>query len=624
MLASITRSVRGKLMMVVLATTLSALFVAAVALSVYEIRIYDASLSTDLRTQAEIIGRASAPALAFDDPKAAEENLRLLRVRPTIRAAAIYGPDGAPFAHYAQAGETIPASAQADGHRIVGDRLVLFQPIDAEGNRLGTIYLSTRYELATRLADYFAILVAVMATSLLIATILSTWMQARVTKPILDVTAVAREVMERRDFSLRAEPTTEDEVGVLVDAFNDMLAEVGRRADALEAAYMTLQHEIAERRAAEAALRAADRRKDEFLATLAHELRNPLAPLRNGLQLLRMQPLEPGQTEQVQQLMERQVAQLVRLVDDLLDVSRITTGKLALRRENVELKGIVQNAVDTVQPLVRTRRHRLNVEMPPGRILLDGDPTRLAQVLSNLLNNAAKYTPPEGEIALRVTIDDNGAVVTITDNGIGIPADMLASIFDMFTQVDTALDRETAGLGVGLTLARRLVELHGGTIEASSQGKGCGSTFTVRLPAVYEPDAEDVAADAAALAVRGGRPLRVLLADDNVDFAQSLAMLLRSLGQQVLVTHDGKAALDAAPGYAPDIAFLDIGLPKLHGYALAQKLRELPATRTTKLVAITGWGQAQDRERAKQAGFDRHLVKPVGLEDIVDIIESMA
>jgi two-component system, sensor histidine kinase len=627
MLAGITRSLRGKVMLVVLATTLCALLFTAIALAVYEVATYDDALVRDLRTQAEILARASEAALSFNDPKAASENLSSLRLRPQVRTAAIYAADGSLFATYPAEGATVPPRPEALEARVVDNVLVLFQPIVVDGARIGTLFLSTRYELAARIIDSLTILSAVMLASFLIATLMSAWLQRAITQPILDVTEVARQVIERRDFTLRATPRTDDETGYLVRAFNDMLGEVGQRTEALEAAYATVQHEIAERRAAEAALREADRRKDEFLATLAHELRNPLAPLRNGLDILRLPSLPPERMAQVRQLMERQLAQLTRLVDDLLDVSRISTGKLVVRRERLPLQPIVHNAIDTARPLVDARGHRLEVDMPAAAIDVHADATRLAQVIGNLLNNAAKYTPDGGSIRLTVREVGRDIEIVVADTGIGIPASMIDRVFDMFTQVDTSLDRSTAGLGVGLSLAKRLVELHEGTVHAESEGRGRGSRFVVRLPrfaanaperAPPAPRSERVESPSSAQQAR-----RVLLADDNVDFASSLAFILRGLGHEVRMTHDGAEALAAARDFRPDIAFLDIGLPKLHGYALARELRADPATRGARLVAITGWGQDRDRREARDAGFDDHFVKPVSVDQIIALLAEM-
>lgn len=622
MFASIRQSISRKIMLVVMATTFLALLSSSLALLVYDARTYKADWTKDLMTQADLLGRVSVPALHFNHATAAGDNLAVLKSRSRILQAAIYSADGRLFATYLQPGIAeldFPPQAQTPGAQIAGDRIMISHPVFDNGTLVGSVYLQARYELGERTRNYLEILAAMIAGSMLIAAIISFWLQSAVTKPIHAITDVARDFMQRRDFSLRVKKNTEDEIGVLVDAFNGMLDEVVRRTLALEQSNRTLQHEMGERRAAEEALLAADRRKDEFLATLAHELRNPLAPISNGLAILRMAGADEASALQAREIMERQLRQMVRLIDDLIDVSRISTGKLSIRKSRVELQTVIDNAVEVVNPLISARAHTLGFDVPKTPIYVDADATRLAQVFSNLLNNAAKYTNVGGRIVLAVHIDGQQVVVTVTDNGIGIPASMQTQIFDMFAQVDQTLERTQAGLGVGLSLAKRLVELHGGSIEAASLGRGAGSIFTVRLPLAGNQDT-----GGAELGSNGDDSAparhRILLADDNADYATTLATLLQAMGHEVQVTHDGEAALAAAASFNPDFAFLDIGMPKLNGYQLAASLREQPATRHCTLVAITGWGQEKDRQRALQAGFDFHIVKPAELEKVRSIL----
>jgi signal transduction histidine kinase/ActR/RegA family two-component response regulator len=618
----VRQSIGRKVMLVVLATTFAALLATGIALLIYDARTYRESWVNDLATQADILARASAPALAFQDEKTARENLSLLRVRPNILVGAIYTPEGTLFAKYAQAGvsDVLPARPRQSGYTISGNRLMLYQSIVENGEVLGTVYLVGRYELMDRLADYVKILTAVMIGSLVLAAVIAAWLQRAVTVPIASVTSAAHSVIERRDFSRRVQRNTEDEVGVLVDAFNAMLAEVGRHAEALEATNRTLQHEMGERRSAEEALRVADKRKDEFLATLAHELRNPLAPLRNGLEILRLAGQDPEKAQLVRDMMQRQLNQMVRLVDDLLDVSRITTDRLVIKKEPVSLQAVLRAAIETARPVIESKQHRFTTDIAPEPVSLMGDATRLAQVFSNLLNNAARYTPDAGEIHLSAKLAGAYIVVTVSDTGIGISPDGLDAIFGMFVQVDQSLERTNAGLGVGLSLAKRLVELHGGKIEAHSEGLGRGSRFTVWL----RPAAASVAPLLPEPAKPSHRPSvarRILLADDNVDFVNGFAMILRQQGHEVAVAYDGNVALQAAASFKPEFAFLDIGLPHVNGYDLAQRLREMPATENSVLTAVTGWGQQADRDRAREAGFDHHLVKPVDFEQIYRILE---
>ena len=359
-------------------------------------------------------------------------------------------------------------------------------------------------------------------------------------------------------------------------------------------------------------LRDGDRRKDEFLATLAHELRNPLAPIRNSLQILKMPRLDASTAERAREMMERQVHHLVRLVDDLLDVSRVMRGKIELRKERVELSAVVARAVETVQPLIEAQGHELTVSLPPESLPLDADPVRLAQVIGNLLTNAAKYTEANGRIRLTAQRDGKQAVLRVRDTGIGIAPDMLPRIFDLFVQVDHAATRSQGGLGIGLTLVKNLVEMHGGTVEAHSPGLGQGSELVVRLPlSAREPEKPEGREVADARQVPPSSGLRLLVVDDNQDAANSLAMLLRLQGHEVGVAHDGPAALDMVEVYRPEMVFLDIGMPGMDGYEVARRLRRQPGLESVRLAALTGWGQQEDRRRTAEAGFDHHLVKPV-------------
>jgi PAS domain S-box-containing protein len=370
--------------------------------------------------------------------------------------------------------------------------------------------------------------------------------------------------------------------------------------------------DMTDRKRAEEALKEADRRKDEFLAMLAHELRNPLAPIRNALQILREPGADSAAAEQAGAMIERQVQTMVRLVDDLLDVSRITRGKVRLRKEPVALAAVVSRAVESARPLIDANRHELSVRLPDEPAILEADPTRLEQVFANLLNNAAKYTERGGALQLHARVEGGEAEVRVRDSGFGIPPEVLPHVFDLFAQAERTLDRSQGGLGIGLTLVRSLVELHGGRVSAQSEGPGKGSEFVVRLPLLAGPVAPPEAADRPeAPAAQAGRPLRVLVVDDNKDIADSLAFLVRLWGHDVRTSHDGQSALKAARTYRPRVVLLDIGLPGLTGYEVARELRADSGSDEVMLVAITGYGQEEDRRRSRQAGFDLHWVKPV-------------
>jgi CheY-like chemotaxis protein len=315
--------------------------------------------------------------------------------------------------------------------------------------------------------------------------------------------------------------------------------------------------------------------------------------------------------------MERQLRQMVRLVDDLLDVSRINTGKFTIKSGRVELKAVVNDALEVVRPYIDLHGHELQIDLPDRPVFLNGDATRLAQILSNLLNNAAKYTNRGGRVSLQAAVEDRTLVLVVADTGIGIAPEMLDTVFEMFVQVDSTLERSTAGLGVGLSLARKLVELHGGSIEAHSAGLGHGSQFVVRLPIVVDPELPAKPTPAAFI---GGETYRILLADDNVDFVNSIGALLTAMGHSVVITHNGADALAAAKRFCPDYAFLDIGLPQMSGYDLARGIRSLSCGAMTVMIAVTGWGQEKDRQLAFEAGFDHHMVKPVRFEQIEEIL----
>jgi two-component system, sensor histidine kinase len=366
------------------------------------------------------------------------------------------------------------------------------------------------------------------------------------------------------------------------------------------------------------ALRQSDKQKDEFLATLSHELRNPLAPIRNALHVLRLAGADEQTRARVLDTMERQTGNVIRLVDDLLELSRINEGRVTLRKERIKLRTILRSALETSAPVVETAGHELIVEEPAEPVLLFADPVRLVQVVANLLNNAAKYTERGGRVVLSARAEGPYAVISVRDNGIGIPADMLDRIFEMFVQVDTSLERSRHGLGIGLTLVKRLVELHGGRVEARSAGRGQGSEFTIRLPAFTDQRTARTGPAAAAgyTADRRKNDLeryRILVVDDHHDAGESLAMLLRLLGHEVRVVYDGASALDIARTFKPQVGLLDIGMPGMDGVELATRLRRDLGLDQILLVALTGFGRDADRQRSIDAGFNAHLVKPVDI-----------
>ncbi|MGC1456734.1 MAG: response regulator [Steroidobacteraceae bacterium] len=425
--------------------------------------------------------------------------------------------------------------------------------------------------------------------------------------------AFANEQLAEANTALQAEKTRE------LHALNESLQQANA---SLARANLALQAEVAERSRAEEALKEADRHKDEFLAMLAHELRNPLAPIRNAVHLMKLKDVDDAQLVMSRDIIDRQLMQLSRLVDDLLDVSRITSGKINLNRRRVELRELIDRAVETIAPAIERQGHTLEVEIPNPSLVIYGDPMRLTQALGNVLGNAAKYTDSGGRIALRARRRQRNVEISVSDNGIGIVPEVLPRIFDLFTQLDQRRSRPQGGLGIGLALVQQMVEMHGGTVKAYSDGPGKGSEFVIRLPvsierSIAEDAADHGATDCAAQLEPPDAPAtpvtqrRILVADDNPDARESLATLLSLNGHEVFRAQDGSDAWLSAERHRPDVALLDIGMPYANGYEVARRIRGEPWGRTMVLVALTGWGQESDRRRSHEAGFDSHLTKPV-------------
>ena len=375
--------------------------------------------------------------------------------------------------------------------------------------------------------------------------------------------------------------------------------------------------DVTDRKLAESSLRDADRKKDEFLATLSHELRNPLAPIRTAIEVMRLAQDNAELVEKARATMERQVLHLVRITDDLLDIARITQNKVELRRERIDLRMVLQSAIEATRPFIDERQHSLVVDLSRMPIWLDADFTRLAQVFANLLNNAAKYTDVSGSIRINAVESGDRVTVTVTDSGAGIQPELLPSVFEMFTQLQAHRDRTHGGLGIGLTLARRMVELHGGTIEAHSEGAGRGCTFVVRLPVASPTAAERTSPQQTGMSAPG---CRILVAEDNADAGEMMRLMLEVKGHDVRVAVDGVQAVALAQTFNPQIVFLDIGMPRMDGYEAARRIRELLGNRTL-LVALTGWGQDEDKRRSREAGFDHHLTKPPEPDLLDQLIE---
>ncbi|MDR7097096.1 hybrid sensor histidine kinase/response regulator [Hydrogenophaga laconesensis] len=613
-------SLRQQLTRAAMLTTLLAILLSAGALLVYELTVYRNAGVADMRTQADLIARSTATAVEAKDTRSAWESLYLLRQQPQIRAAAVYGDDGALIAsHTSQQGHQVyarvPIDSDAWGPRFHGSLLEVIQPIELNGRRVGMLYLKAEHGVWERFAAFALIVLAVSGVSLVAAYYLFVHLQRRITAPLEKMTEVARDVIGSHDWSLRAPATAYRDLDVLVDAFNRMLSECEVRTSELE-------REMVRREGVEQALRQADRHKDAFLATLAHELRNPLSPMTSAVALLQMPDAPAPARDKALAVLERQLQHMVRMINDLLDASRVATGKLSLSMAPLNLGDLLRTACDGALPLAQKQGLQLHVELPREALYVNGDTVRLTQVFANLLNNACRYTPDGGHVRVSLSAEGGSAMVSIADTGIGVEAGMQERIFELFEQADQTLQRGSAGLGVGLTLSRQIIQLHQGTLSMRSEGLDQGSCFTVRLPLLQgeprPPEPETQKSTPSPL-----RPLHILIADDNVDLTASFAAVLSSYGHRVEVVHDGVAAMRAVRTRVPDVALLDIGMPGLDGYEVARQLRADAALRDIHVVAITGWGRDADLEAARDAGFDRHLLKPVNPEDLLRLLAEL-
>jgi signal transduction histidine kinase/ActR/RegA family two-component response regulator len=619
-------------------TTAIALLAAGIGMLTHDLSVYRDSWVADLDTQASILASSTAAALVSGDRAVAQRNVSAVQARPTVLVVALYAANGKLYASFTRPGELPPPvqlQAVLRSARVAGGRVELIQPVMENGQQLGTLLLRSHHDIGARALAYLGIFGLVTVMSMLVALLLSRALQKDITEPLDSMAHVAREVVTRRDYSLRAHSTTDDEIGFVVEAFNSMLDEVQSRARALEQSNDALTSEVQIRHTAEvalaransraentmAALREADRKKDEFLATLAHELRNPLAPVMHAVKLMESTAADERQRQWGREVIARQVQRMALLLDDLLDVSRITRGRLELRKDYVDLQSLVSSAVETARPLIDAKQHDLVIDLPPEPVELEVDPLRLSQALSNLLTNAAKYTDAHGKIRLAASQDTDGLTIRVTDNGIGLEPSVIKGLFEMFSQIDSAIDRAEGGLGIGLALVKGLVALHGGAVEATSAGLGQGSEFTIRLPrgVVVERRAQDSGKSSSPVSLLGPRG-KVVIADDNRDAADSLKLLLELSGYDTFVAYNGQEALDLGASERPSAFVLDVGMPDMTGYEVARRIRQQAWGRNALLIAVTGWGQDDDKERAKAAGFNHHFTKPVNPQDVEQVL----
>ena len=483
--------------------------------------------------------------------------------------------------------------------------------IRAFGEMVALLWAQGRGAAALRLEELWNELAKTQAFSLLCGYPIAAFRSADYSKPFQQIAAAHRLVIPAESYTVKAD----------ADARLRTIAELQQKAAVLESEVETRKLVEAQLAAKIEELAEVDRRKDEFLAMLGHELRNPLSPVTTALHLIRANEADPARISRARQIIERQVERMTRLIDDLLDVSRITRGRIELREESVSLRELIEGAVEIARPLIDERGHRLALELPEQPILLIADPARIEQVLANLLNNAAKYTDVGGHITLRARFDGAGTIISVKDDGDGIAPGLRDRIFDVFVQGADARRRARGGLGIGLTLARRIIELHGGTIQAFSDGPGKGSEFVIRLP-MHSAIDRSAEARADGGAERSTPRTSVLIVDDNLDAAESLAELMRECGHFVRTAHDGPTALRDAAAFRPDVIVLDLGLPDLDGYEVARRLRADERLASTVVVALTGYGEERHRRRTEEAGFDHHLTKPVDIERLEAILAS--
>jgi signal transduction histidine kinase/ActR/RegA family two-component response regulator len=626
------RSIRVKLLAVVTLTAFCALLVSGSAIFLYEISSFRTSRISDMAAQIDLLSYSATPALQFLDENMARENLNLLRTRPGVRMAAIYDAQGKVFASYVRRDQAadLPAAPSTHGTVVSDESIEISAPIVLDNTVIGTAFMRADFPLRERVVSFFIIQLGVAVGALVVSVAVTIWLQTRITQPILSIAEVARQTVQRKDFTKRAAKTSDDEVGVLVDAFNDMLQEIAARTTVLESTNRELEHEISERKRARVEvlylnsqlekriqeLTDKDRNKDEFLATLAHELRNPLAPIRSGLEVLRR--ADDSKREKIYSIIERQTNHLIRLVDDLMEVSRISRGKVTLKKQVVSLQEVLQVAIEATSELMQQKNHAFVARIPETPVWLNGDPVRLSQVFLNLLSNAAHYTNEGGAITLEATCHEDLLEVSIQDNGIGMAPDVLEKVFGAFVQLDSPLGRTRAGLGIGLTLARALIRMHDGTIRAESEGSGKGSRFVVLLP-LQAIDAAPTRAPSAE--VHGDeRRHRILVVDDNEDAALVLSMQLRLAGHELRVAYSGSEALETGREFQPDTIIMDIGMPGMNGFDTAREVRRQAWGAKVLLIAVTGWGQPEDKRQSREAGFDHHLLKPVRAADIESLL----
>jgi signal transduction histidine kinase/CheY-like chemotaxis protein len=631
--------IRRKLLLMTLASSATAVMLASSGFLAWDVYQFRSEIENDVRVQTRLLAASVAAAVQFTDREAAAEDLGALQLRPRVEYACLYTAQNVLFVAYTRpAAGPCPAAPPSVSH-IGWDVFEIVGPVTHNTERVGTLYVRRELgDVEDRLRVGLAIVFLLVLVAVGGAFLVAARMQKSIASPLLKLAGTAGAISDSRDYSLRAESVSNDEIGVVVHAFNGMLDRIGERTVELSRANTELKREVEERRRVEgertAALereRQANRLKDEFLATLSHELRTPLNAVLGWTRVLRSSRVEPGTRDKALESIERNARAQARLIEDLLEVSRIVTGKLRLHVVEVDLADVVESAVEVVLPAAAAKRQRLSVDLRARPAFTAGDADRLQQIVWNLLSNAVKFTPPEGEIALRLEQRD-GYRLTVRDTGLGIDTRFLPHVFEPFRQADGTPSREHGGLGLGLAIAKQLVELHGGTITVRSEGLGTGATFEVHLPSVVTTsiprigrDPIDAARPADVVDPHLLRDVRVLVVDDEEDARTLLQTALRQYGAAVATASTAEAAMAEIDRQQPDVVLSDIGMPNEDGLSLLRRLRARPAARGGLIpaVAITAYASPADRSAAETAGFQAHVAKPIEPGEIARLVARL-
>jgi signal transduction histidine kinase/ActR/RegA family two-component response regulator len=631
--------IRRKLLLMTLASSAAALVLSSGGFLAWDVAQFRSEIEEDVTAQARIIAENSGAALAFGDKRAADETLGVLELRPQVRNSCLYDVNGALFAVYNRNRDASCPGRPPSQTRLGWGQFEIVAPVTIDNDRVGTLYIQRELrDVYNRLQVGGATVVGLLLLSIGAASAIATRMQRSIASPLLHLADTARIISSSRDYSLRAVPLSKDEIGVVVQAFNEMLEQIDERTTELSKANAGLEREVEERRRVEgertAALereRDANRLKDEFLATLSHELRTPLNAVLGWTRVIRSARVEPATQARALESIERNALAQARLIEDLLEISAIVTGKLRLRVCDTDLAAIIDTAVEIVQPATAAKRLQLSVEIGPRPAMTAADPDRIQQVVWNLLSNAVKFTPAGGTVFVRLDRTD-GYRLTIRDTGAGIDAKFLPFIFDPFRQADGSSSREHGGLGLGLAIAKQLVELHGGTIQARSTGNGSGATFEVSLPSVVATAAAGASGHQSGRELPAPRVdpsllrnLRVLVVDDEEDARLLLQTTLAQYGADVAMAASADEAFAEIDRRLPDVLLSDIGMPREDGYSLLRRLRARPASQggSTPAVAVTAYASASDRLATAASGYQAHVAKPFEPADVALLVARL-